>query len=243
MLPCRHRLVPGAVRYCFLETAHGSDDDVALVFQGESGQPLRCLPEMAAACPFREWEEPLAPKFMVPCPHCRRRHRHGSNSQQLCAAWASTKDALAELRRALPEGRRFYPEGTTLRPYADDTTPLIRRLVWEKLKTAVLRRDRYRCQDCGAEFGARRRKVFDRRLRRGRGGYRWESLEVHHIIARSDGGSDHPGNLKTLCPGCHRLYTQEQAAGRTAVQRERRSMLRSLAEEGYGDEAIEDPRD
>ncbi len=166
-----------------------------------------------------------------------------SNSQMLCEAWSSTKDILAQLRKELPEGHRFYDEGTTLPPYDENTWPLIRRLVWQRLKNTVLRRDRYRCQDCEVEFGARRRKIFDRRLRKGKGGYRWESLEVHHIIARSRGGSDHPGNLKTLCPACHRSYTSEQAVTRLAETRQRREALRSLEEGGHGDEVIEDPRD
>jgi 5-methylcytosine-specific restriction protein A len=111
------------------------------------------------------------------------------------------------------------------------------------MKGAVLRRGGYRCQDCGEEFGKRRRKHFDPTLRRGRGGYRWESLEVHHIIPRGDGGSDHPGNLKTLCPPCHAGYTRKQAVARAAVRRERTATLRAL-ERGLGDEEyIDDPRD
>ena len=30
-----------------------------------------------------------------------------------------------------------------------------------------------------------------------------DELEVHHIILRSEGGSDHPLNLMTLCKRCH----------------------------------------
>ncbi|MCU0860830.1 MAG: HNH endonuclease, partial [Methanomassiliicoccales archaeon] len=82
-------------------------------------------------------------------------------------------------------------------------------LIWPKLKAAILRRDRYTCQDCGAVFGRARRRSHDPGSNRGRGGYRWESLEVHHIVPRSRGGSDHPGNLKTLCPDCHCAYTEQ----------------------------------
>jgi len=94
-----------------------------------------------------------------------------------------------------------------LLPYRPDTPGLVRQLIWIRLKGAILRRDAYTCQDCGEVFGRTRRKVFDHSLRDGRGGIRWESLEVHHIIPRSRGGSDHPANLKTLCPKCHRGYT------------------------------------
>jgi 5-methylcytosine-specific restriction endonuclease McrA len=244
MLPCRHRLMPEAESYCWLETSRRTEEETSLVFQGEGeSRPVKCTAPLATVCPFREWTERTEKAGLVPCPHCRHRHREGSNSQLLCEAWGSTKGILAQLRKELPEGRRFYEQGTTVLPYDDHTTSLVRRLVWQRLKNTVLRRDRYRCQDCGAEFGARRRKVFDRRLRRGRGGYRWESLEVHHIIARSQGGSDHPGNLKSLCPACHREYTSEQAVERTALKRERRDTLRSLEQEGYGEETVEDPRD
>ena len=49
-------------------------------------------------------------------------------------------------------------------------------------KAQVLHRDGYKCQNCG--------KVKCK-------------LEVHHIIFRSNGGSDEPENLITLCNDCH----------------------------------------
>jgi 5-methylcytosine-specific restriction protein A len=111
------------------------------------------------------------------------------------------------MREKLPENQRYFEEGTTLLPYSDSTPDLVRRLIWIRVKGAVLRRDRYVCQDCGDDFGGRRRKAFDPNVRRGKGGYVWDSLEIHHIIPRSKQGSDHPGNLMTLCPACHRKYT------------------------------------
>ena len=35
-------------------------------------------------------------------------------------------------------------------------------------------------------------------------------LEVHHVIARRHGGSDHPSNLKALCECHHRMYTRSE---------------------------------
>jgi hypothetical protein len=32
-------------------------------------------------------------------------------------------------------------------------------------------------------------------------------LEIHHIIALADGGSDHPSNVAAVCPNCHRRVT------------------------------------
>jgi 5-methylcytosine-specific restriction protein A len=243
VLPCRHRLLPEEESFCWLETSMVSEGSPALVFRGEGGRPARCDAKLSSVCPFRDWVSKSERAEMVPCSYCRRKHRNGSNSQQLCEAWSLTKAALALLRKELPEGHRYYEGGTTTLPYDGGTTPLIRRLVWQRLQPMIVRRDRYRCQDCGVNFGARKRKVYDPTLRRGKGGYRWESLEVHHIIARSAGGSDHPGNLKTLCPSCHAAYTHEQVAVRTAERRERGSMLRALEEAGYGDEGANDPMD
>lgn len=50
-------------------------------------------------------------------------------------------------------------------------------------KAFVLNRDKYTCQCCKTKQG---------------------TLEVHHIIFRSNGGSDEPDNLITLCRQCHR---------------------------------------
>ena len=134
------------------------------------------------------------------------------------------------MREEIPEGRRYFARGTTKLPYSDSTPDLVRRLIWIRMKSAILRRDRYVCQDCGAEFERRRRKVYDATAHRGRGGYVWESLEVHHIIPRSKQGSDHPGNLKTLCPACHRKYTSGLMIEFVEERRRERQIVRSIRE-------------
>ena len=50
-------------------------------------------------------------------------------------------------------------------------------------KAFILNRDKYTCQHCKTKQG---------------------TLEIHHIIFRSNGGSDEPDNLITLCRQCHR---------------------------------------
>ena len=50
-------------------------------------------------------------------------------------------------------------------------------------KAFILNRDKYTCQYCKTKQG---------------------TLEVHHIIFRSNGGSDEPDNLITLCRNCHK---------------------------------------
>jgi 5-methylcytosine-specific restriction endonuclease McrA len=52
---------------------------------------------------------------------------------------------------------------------------------YEALRRAVLQRDGWRCQDCGA----------------------MTNLEVHHQRFRSQSGPDHEGNLITFCRDCH----------------------------------------
>lgn len=53
---------------------------------------------------------------------------------------------------------------------------------WPAISAAIMRRDGYRCTDCG----------------------RTERLQVHHIISVSDGGLTVPWNLKTVCYWCHK---------------------------------------
>ncbi|HEX4920129.1 MAG TPA: HNH endonuclease [Candidatus Bathyarchaeia archaeon] len=52
---------------------------------------------------------------------------------------------------------------------------------YEQLRQQVLKRDHWRCQNCGCR----------------------QNLEVHHKGMRSHGGDDSDGNLITLCHSCH----------------------------------------
>jgi 5-methylcytosine-specific restriction endonuclease McrA len=52
---------------------------------------------------------------------------------------------------------------------------------WRELRDQVLIRDRGACVLCG-------------RL----------ATQVDHVIPREYGGTDHPGNLRSLCEPCHR---------------------------------------
>ena len=53
---------------------------------------------------------------------------------------------------------------------------------YKQLRMRVLRRDGWRCQDCGATT----------------------NLQVHHIQTRGRLGHDCAENLITLCAGCHK---------------------------------------
>ena len=52
---------------------------------------------------------------------------------------------------------------------------------YQKLCLEVLKRDGWRCQQCGSQT----------------------NLQVHHIHSRSQGGDDLETNLITLCSECH----------------------------------------
>jgi 5-methylcytosine-specific restriction endonuclease McrA len=53
-----------------------------------------------------------------------------------------------------------------------------------ELKTRVLDRDGWKCQSCGSAM----------------------NLEIHHLVRRSQLGSDEFDNLIALCAGCHRRH-------------------------------------
>ncbi|MFA4971915.1 MAG: HNH endonuclease [bacterium] len=55
------------------------------------------------------------------------------------------------------------------------------RQVWLALRTMILERDGFTCQECGT----------------------WRDLTIHHIRTREAGGPDSPENLITLCRDCH----------------------------------------
>jgi len=56
---------------------------------------------------------------------------------------------------------------------------------WYNKRAYVLARDGYECQCC-------------------KGRHKDPKLEIHHIVFRSEGGSDEPNNLVTLCHTCHK---------------------------------------
>jgi len=60
---------------------------------------------------------------------------------------------------------------------------------WRRLRASILKRDGYRCVECGAP-----------------------ATEVHHIVDRALGGTDHPSNLESLCAPHHQARTVAAAA-------------------------------
>lgn len=66
---------------------------------------------------------------------------------------------------------------------------LLREAFWYQRKKA-LKRDNYECSHCGISEREHKRKHA-------------QGLHVHHIIMRSNGGSNYVDNLLTLCRDCH----------------------------------------
>lgn len=60
---------------------------------------------------------------------------------------------------------------------------------WDDIRREVYKSSNYRCQNCG--IGGGNRKMGE------------AVLNAHHIVPRSNGGSDRMSNLITLCDPCH----------------------------------------
>lgn len=57
--------------------------------------------------------------------------------------------------------------------------------LWHILRKFVHNRDNGECQYCGAPV-------------------KLEEFHCHHVLPLSEGGTNHPSNLKTLCKSCHK---------------------------------------
>lgn len=58
---------------------------------------------------------------------------------------------------------------------------------WDQIRKQVYKRDDYTCQRCYSKGGP----------------YGNNILHCAHIISKSEGGSDDPENLETVCEECH----------------------------------------
>jgi ATP-dependent DNA helicase RecQ len=86
---------------------------------------------------------------------------------------------------------------------------------WLKIRESILRRDKFKCVECGKPCN--------------RG-----EADIHHLLPRSAGGSDEPSNLITLCDGCHAAHHPKLAAGlaRRAIEQWAVRLARWLDREG-----------
>ncbi len=165
------------------------------------------------------------------CPVCGGRHHEGSASQIYCQQYGKIKEILAEMER---KNESWVPEGSMEDPFEGTLSDFWQQRLWNNIRNFILKRDNFTCQNCGlkCEKGAthpkssriaEERGVWNKdsndyemkwqRIEPGQYHYHgtdsWFELEVHHIIPRSRGGTNHPKNLKTVCDQCHDVYTAE----------------------------------
>lgn len=69
---------------------------------------------------------------------------------------------------------------------------------WVGIRKQVLEKFDYTCQKCKKQFPEKNLP------------YKQRKLEVHHIIPKSEGGSDEISNFTVLCRKCHNQETMKQ---------------------------------
>ncbi len=178
-------------------------------------EPILCDKSMSEACPFREWKpesQTDKPKNeLMDCPYCKRRHFKNGNAWRVCEAWHKVTEIFDALDfhkiSWLPQGSRIDPYDGISVPY-DSTASSI---LWYRMRNAILKRDDHRCQLCKRQSDKYNDGSFRDQILSGRKtkwGYdHYDTLEVHHIIPRLEGGTDHPTNLITVCTSCHSKLT------------------------------------
>lgn len=73
---------------------------------------------------------------------------------------------------------------------------------FENVKAFVLSRDKHTCQKCSDKI---------------------TKLHVHHIVFRSNGGTDSPNNLVTLCEACHDKLHKHKNADKESLKLQRKA--------------------
>jgi ATP-dependent DNA helicase RecQ len=93
---------------------------------------------------------------------------------------------------------------------------------WHNIRESILRRDNFKCVECGAPCDP-------------------DDADIHHLLPRSAGGSDEPSNLITLCDGCHAAHHPKLSAGlaRRAIERWAARLALWLDREGSVSEEAE----
>lgn len=61
-------------------------------------------------------------------------------------------------------------------------------------------------------------------------GYNEDILTLHHVVKKSDGGSDHLDNLVLLCEDCHCYWHQNEASDFFLWVEQTRTFLRKMLE-------------
>jgi len=211
---CNYRYPKNAKGRCCLRTNEVSGVewkyDSAHVFANEGSLPDRrgfygtyiCAEAMTAVCPYRiHTPTPKKPPCVWhQCPYCKGRHRT-EQAVMTCKAYGEFRIAMESCIESV-SGIKYNPEGTTQEVYPEDVLKFYgfqntRAHIWPWMQAKIVARDNLTCQDCGVKQGTLDSNGYSMRF------------EVHHIIPRGMGGSDHPANLKLVCQGCHKKYNEK----------------------------------
>jgi 5-methylcytosine-specific restriction endonuclease McrA len=249
----RDRIFPRSYeRFVFSNDGRTSDID-----RDSDYPPKRCWCDdaMSAACPFRA--HVARPKRipsnlppLVECPYCKRKHRQGGGAMAYCENWYKAQKIFEQMANY---NESWDPKGTREDPFKGMLEPTYQQWLWDRIRSAVMRRDKYTCTECGAKADHGEliddtfqisTHVYDAstmtwkyyRLKPDDYGYHavktWNPLEVHHIIFRENGGSHHPRNLRTMCSRCHHhLHSIRGGGGRNM---EKRKQMNRKLEDYYG---------
>jgi len=211
---CDHRLYRNRPSACYLMHLHNESwsryGGHGTIFVDDRTTDLDltihlfCDEQMTEVCPFRRWEPKLkgepAKNFWIHCEACGKLHRE-EQAYQTCLSW----HRFLSLYRS-KDDRAWRPEGTTEDFMSLETSSElygpVRDWLWRRIRRYIKRRDGGRCTDCGIDVKGRR-----------------VPFEIHHIVPRSRGGTEHPANLRTLCSKCHRKYTNELLEENARVRR------------------------
>ena len=99
------------------------------------------------------------------------------------------------------------------------------RYSWTYTRYLILQRDGYKCRVCGSNGN-------DCEVKKKVHGQTWVikgGIEIQHIIPKSQGGTDHPANLITLCRKCHLKTFKKHYAGVPATPMGDQAQLTSFS--------------
>jgi 5-methylcytosine-specific restriction endonuclease McrA len=182
---------------------------------------------MAAVCPYQIHtvivKPPPKPK-PEKCKRCGARHYPDRGVSQL---FCDAKDEFEKLMQPWDsEGSKqsIWPSDSSYERY--------RVMLWPWIAGRIFERDKWICQDCGLETGTYQ---FDgqplRHTTTAKVGGIEIGFEVHHIIPKGLGGSDHPANLKLVCQNCHKKYNEQfngQIISKKAQERKTKELRKSI---------------
>jgi len=160
---------------------------------GEGDRPFLslCDESIAEVCQHRAWDHELSLAIMRSrsnlidrCQACGRRHRTLKESVRC--------ELEAIIDAAFSSTKTWHEQGCAEDLFGSHIPDGMARIAWTKVRRRVLERDGFRCQECGRD------------LRTLPGWF----TEVHHILPRTRGGTNHPANLATLCVSCHKRKTE-----------------------------------